>query len=101
MADIDYTFSGFYDLAIFNTRFIEKFAKNPRYNLGALPAMSTLVDMIGRDPDITDVRWGAYMLATVMWETTSPVTVEVQVKNKRGQPIIRNGQPVTVTQKNG
>jgi hypothetical protein len=99
MADIDYTFSGFYDLAIFNTRFIEKFAKNPRYNLGALPAMSTLVDMIGRDPDITDVRWGAYMLATVMWETTSPVTVEVQVKNKRGQPIIRNGQPVTVTQK--
>ncbi len=96
MADINYTFLGFYDLSIFNTRFIEDFAKNPRYNLGALSSMSTLVDKLGRDPDITDVRWGAYMLATVMWETTSPLTVEVPVKNKKGQPIIKNGKPVTV-----
>jgi hypothetical protein len=99
MADIDYTFLGFYDLATFNTRFMEKFAKNPRYNVNALPNMSTLVDMIGRDPNIIDVRWGAYILATVMWETTSPVTVEVQVKNKKGQPIVKNGKPVTVKQK--
>ena len=101
MADIDYTFLGFYDLATFNARFMEKFAKNPRYNVSALPDMSTLVDMIGRDPNITDVRWGAYILATVMWETTSPVTVEVQVKNKKGQPIVKNGKPVTVKKKNG
>jgi hypothetical protein len=99
MADIDYTFLGFYDLTIFNTRFIEKFAKNPRYNASALSDMSTLVDMISRDPNITDVRWGAYILATAMWETTSPVTVEVQVKNKKGQPIVKNGKPVTVRQK--
>ena len=99
MANVDYTFLGFYDLAIFNKRFIEKFAKNPRYNANALSDMSTLVDMIGRDPNITDVRWGAYMLATVMWETTYPVTVEVQVKNKKGQPIVKDGKPVTVKQK--
>lgn len=99
MASIDYSFLGFYDLRIFNTRFIETFAKKPRYNVGALADMLTLVDMIGRDPNITDVRWGAYMLATVMWETTSPVAVVVQVKNKKGQPIVKNGKPITVRQK--
>lgn len=99
MADIDYTFLGFYGLAIFNTRFIQKFARNPRYNAAALGDMSTLVDMIGRDSNITDVRWAAYMLATVMWETTSPVTVEVQVKNKKGQPIVKKGKPVTVKER--
>jgi hypothetical protein len=99
MADIDYTFLGFYDLAIFNTRFIKRFAKNPRCNLGALSDMDTLVAMINRDPNITDVRWAAYILATVMWETTLPVTVEVPVKNKRGQPVVKNGKPVMVKQK--
>jgi hypothetical protein len=99
MADIDYAFLGTYNLSIFNTRFVEVFAKNPRYNANALSNMSTLVDMIGRDPNITDVRWGAYMLATVMWETTSPTTVEVQVKNKKGQAVTKNGKPVTVKQK--
>jgi len=101
MADTDFTCNGSYNLATFNTRFIEKFAKNPRYNADALPDLSTLVDMISRDPNITDVRWGAYMLATAMWETTSPLTFVVQVKNKKGQPIInkKTGKPVTVKQK--
>ncbi len=96
MADISYTFSGFYSLSIFNSRFSETFRKNPHYNLGAFSSISTLIDLINRDPDITDVRWGAYMLATVMWETTSLFTVEMPVRNKKGQPIIKNGKPVTV-----
>jgi len=99
MADIDYTYSGPYTLPNFNTRFMEKFSKNPRYNLSALPSMSTLIDMIGRDSNITDVRWGAYMLATVMWETTSLFTVEVPVKNKKGMPILKHGKPVIVKHK--
>ena len=99
MADIDYTFLGFYDLPTFNTRFSEKFSKNPRFNGGAFSDMDTLVDMIGRDPDISDVRWGAYMLATVMWETTSLFTFEVPVKNNKGQPLMKKGKPVTVKQK--
>ena len=93
---VDYTFLGTYDLSTFNSRFIEEFARNPRFNLDALGGMTTLVDMINRDPNITDVRWAAYMLATVMWETTSLFTIEVPVKNKKGQPIIKNGKPVTV-----
>jgi glycosyl hydrolase family 19 (putative chitinase) len=99
MGDIDYTYFGHYNLATFNARFIEKFSKAPRFNISALSDMSTLVDMIARDPFIIDIRWGAYMLATVMWETTSLSSVEVPVKNKKGQPIIKNGKPVTVKQK--
>lgn len=48
--------AGFYDLSLFNTHFIEQFAKNPRYNPAALSSMDTLVAMINRDPGITDVR---------------------------------------------
>jgi hypothetical protein len=99
MSQIDYTFRGFYSLSIFNTRFIEIFSRIPRFNPGALPSMSTLVDLINRDSEITDVRWAAYMLATVMWETTLPTVVEETVKNRRGQPVIKNGRPVTVRHK--
>jgi len=30
-----------------------------------------------------------------------PVTVEVQVKNKKGQPIVKDGNRLTVKQNNG
>ena len=98
MSNIHYAFYGVYDVAVFNARFIRKFSKNPRYNTGALPNLLTLVYMIGHDPDINDIRWGAYMLATVMWETTSPLRIEVPAKDKKGQPIIKNGKPVMVKQ---
>ena len=96
MSQIDFNFTGFYSLSIFNTRFIERFSKIPRFNLGALSNMSTLLSMINSDFEIDDVRWAAYLLATVMWETTMPTVVEETVKNRRGQPVIKNGSPVTV-----
>src|SRR4051794_6609722 len=99
MSQAEYSFTGFYDLSIFNTRFTEKFSKKPRYNPGAFPSMSTLVDLINHDQDIKDVRWAAYLLATVMWETTFPTIVEEPVKNRRGQPVLNNGVPVTVKHK--
>lgn len=99
MGDINYSYNGIYGLATFNVRFIEEFSKTPRYNSNALSSVLTLVDMISRDPNIIDIRWGAYILATVIWETTSPFSVEVLAKNKKGQPIIKNGKPVMVKQK--
>ncbi len=88
--------AGFYDLSLFNTHFIEQFAKNPRYNPAALSSMDTLVAMINRDPGITDVRWGAYMLATVMWETTSLLAIETSVRNRKGHLLVRHGKHVMV-----
>ena len=92
MADMDYTFLGFYDLSILMPVSSRSSQRTLDYNPGALSSMSTLVDMISHDPNITDVRWAAYMLATVMWETTSLFTFEVQLKNKKGQPNRQEGQ---------
>lgn len=96
----DYVYLGTYSLSTFEKLFTEKFNKNPRYNASAVPDMLKLVDMIGRDPNITDVRWGAYMLATVFWETTSPVTFQVQAKDKKGKPLFdKAGNPVMLKQR--
>lgn len=99
MADIDYQHLGVYHLPTFEDEFKKAFAKVPRYNAGAIPDMLKLVDMIARDPAITDVRWGAYMLATVFWETTYPVQIEVPAKDKKGKPLMKDGKPVMLKQK--
>lgn len=59
--------------------------------------MLTLLDMIGSDKDITDLRWAAYMLATIMWETTSLHRVERPALNKQGKALHdKKGRPVMV-----
>jgi hypothetical protein len=95
MGTTDFSFTGTYSLSLFNVRFIERFSKIPRYSAKAIPALSTLLDLINHDPNIKDVRWAAYLLATVMWETTLPFVVEEPAKNKKG-PIIKKGKPVMV-----
>jgi hypothetical protein len=60
----------------------------------------TLLGHIERDPGIHDVRQAAYMLATVMWETTSPVTVREQARNHKGQALHdKKGRPVMVSRR--
>ena len=94
----NYLYLGSYDRAIFQAEFAKRFSKNGRYDAGAIPAMFELLTFIERDTQITDMRWAAYMLATVLWETTYPKSVEVVVKNKKGQPIInkKTGKPTVV-----
>ncbi len=93
-----YLYLGSYDRAIFQTEFAKRFSKNGRYDPGAIPAMFELLTFIERDTLITDMRWAAYMLATVLWETTYPKVVEIAVKNKKGQPVIskKTGKPEVV-----
>lgn len=55
----------------------------------------TLLGMIEQDTAITDIRWMAYMLATVLKETTHPETQELRVLNKKGEPVLdKKGQPM-------
>jgi hypothetical protein len=85
---IDYYYSGPYDRVKFLAEFTNQFGNSPRYNVASVPEMLTLVGLIESDPLITDVRWAAYMLATVMWETTIPTTVKSQALNrKRGSAL--------------
>ncbi|CAN7241008.1 glycoside hydrolase family 19 protein [Bosea sp. LjRoot237] len=84
----NYHYVGTYDERIFEQEFRDRFGKKPRYNANAIPDLLVLLRLISRDTSITDVRWAAYMLATVAWETTSPVTQFVQAKNKKGKPLV-------------
>lgn len=63
-----------------------------------LTGLERLLDYIDRDPEIKDVRWAAYMLATVKlecWDTWQPI-------RERGKGAGRfYGKPVTVTGSDG
>jgi hypothetical protein len=76
------------------SEFNARFSKNPRYNPVALSDLLTLVRYLEQDNQISDLRWAAYMLATVFWETTSPVTV-ITPKTRKGKPVFdKRGRPV-------
>ncbi|WP_199778786.1 hypothetical protein [Methylobacterium sp. 285MFTsu5.1] len=91
---------GHYDTNTFRKKFLEVFASSPKYNFKALNDVLVLLDMIARDPCITDRRWAAYMLATVMWETTSLETHYVQAKDKKGHPLFeKSGHPIMLKRK--
>jgi len=93
----DYRHSGVYSKPAFQTQFILEFSKTNSYHADALPNLLLLLGMIERDSKIGDVRWAAYMLATVMWETTSLRTLTAPAVNKKGQPLTdRKGRAVVV-----
>ncbi|MBI5257179.1 MAG: glycoside hydrolase [Burkholderiales bacterium] len=96
----NYQHSGAFDRAVFGREFSAQFGRSARYNAAAVPDMMLLVGLIEADSGITDVRQAAYMLATVMWETTSPVKVSHVARNKKGQPLLdKQKKPVIVTQR--
>lgn len=95
---INYQCGGGYDRQVFLREFVVQFAQSAPYTMAARPDMLVLLDLIERDAGITDVRQAAYMLATVMWETTSPTKVSQVARNRKGQPLLdKNKQPVMVT----
>lgn len=97
---MDHRHTGPYDHPVFQAEFTQKFAKSSRYNAAALPDMLDLLGRIEQDKDITDIRWAAYMLATVMWETTSPTSFSQVALNKKGKPLLgKDGKPVIVTRR--
>jgi hypothetical protein len=97
---VNHQHSGGYDHPVFVREFVAQFGRSAPYNAAAAPDMLVLLDLIERDPGITDVRQAAYMLATVMWETTSPTKVSQVARNRKGQPLLdKNKQPVMVSQR--
>lgn len=82
-----YQYSGVYNRAKFESEFVKQFSKSPRYNGAAIPDLFRLLDSIEKDKEMTDIRWTAYLLATVMWETTTPHNIERPALNKNGKPL--------------
>lgn len=78
-----------YDRAIFMAEYNRFMIKNPRYSEAAMPQVMYLLEKMRSDPRITDLRWIAYMLATVAWETTSPTSITYEKKDKKGKLVTR------------
>ena len=93
----NYQHLGLYDRVIFQDGVTTSFRRSGRFNAAAVPDMLNLLGMIERDPGINDVRQAAYMLATVMWETTSPTTVTSPAVNKKGVALVdKHNRPIMV-----
>ena len=94
---VNYLYLGTYDRGVFQTEFVKAFSGSANYRANAIPDMFVLLSLIERDPLIVDIRWAAYMLATVMKETTTRTTVERPALNKKGKPLIdKKGKAVMV-----
>lgn len=55
-----------------HTLFLDAYAKSlvlPKLNSATTMGVNQLLSFIEADPCINDLRWGAYLLATALWET--------------------------------
>lgn len=92
---VNYRYQGTFDRAVMQSEFSKAFARGANYRADAIPDMFVLLSLMERDPLIIDIRWVAYMLATVMKETTTRTTVERAALNKKGKPLTdKKGKPV-------
>jgi hypothetical protein len=76
----------------------EKFVITPRLSAAAKNGLSTLLESIHTDTEITDIRWAAYMLATVQHECASKWLPIEEFGKGKGRPY---GTPVPVSDENG
>lgn len=84
-----------FDKDAFRSACRREFSLDSRYTDKSAGALDVLIKFIEEDPEITDIRWMAYMLATVYHETALPVREKVRVLNKKGLPLKdRKGHPV-------
>lgn len=78
-----YFYSGSFDNNVFIEEYEKEFSKNPKYRKSIQTELEKYINFIANDQGITDIRWAAYMLATVQWETTN--LVKEEVKDKKGR----------------
>lgn len=84
----DYTFYGAFNKEVLKTEITTFFNKHSKVqSKDLIPAVLKLIGFMENDKRIIDIRWMAYMLATVLRETTHTVTEEVLAFDKKGNPI--------------
>lgn len=89
-----------FDRAKFLQSFEAQFGKDSRFGAGGAQRVLSLLERIEQDPNMTDVRWAAYLLATTVWETTVLTTVERTVADRKGKVVLdKKGHPVRVKHK--
>jgi hypothetical protein len=87
-------------IARFHDEFVKRFSGDPRFRPASVLPACRLVEFINRDPHVADLRWAAYMLATVTWETTTLVEERRQIFSLGGRPAVDGrGKPVFVARR--
>jgi glycosyl hydrolase family 19 (putative chitinase) len=86
----DYSFSGKLDFDKFIKLYSDSFKGNPNYTDSTKKNLRELTGFIVNDPNIRDIRWIAYILATTLKETTNRVVLNTGKTNKAGHPITRS-----------
>jgi hypothetical protein len=72
--------------------------QNKTLKANAIAGLQSILENMAEDPDITDVRWGAYMLATVKRECANQWQPLEEFGKGKGRPY---GVPVKVTDADG
>jgi predicted chitinase len=89
-----------FDRVKFLRAFEEQFGKDRRFGAGGAQRVLSFLEKIEQDPNVTDTRWAAYMVATTIWETTVLITVERPAPNRKGKVLPdKHGKPVLVKHK--
>lgn len=72
--------------------------QNKTLKAGAVAGLQSILENMAEDPDVTDVRWAAYMLATVKRECANQWQPLEEFGKGKGRPY---GVPVKVTDTDG
>lgn len=95
LSAFDYFHPFTFDKEAFKSACRREFSLDRRYTDNSQEALLRLLTFIEEDPHVTDIRWMAYMLATVYHETALPIREQVRVLTKKGLPLNdRKGHPV-------
>lgn len=73
----------------FRKAYVAEFKNVPKFTVGSIPDLVHYLEMMEKDPDITDLRWMSYMLATAFIESSTTVKITRQSRNKRGHLVTR------------
>lgn len=81
----DYGYTGTFNQSAFQRAYPEEFRGVPKANMASMPDLLFLLGKVGADPRITDVRWAAYILATVFIESSHTTKITKQTVSKKGR----------------
>ncbi|HEY2900956.1 MAG TPA: glycoside hydrolase [Polyangia bacterium] len=96
----DYLHTGEYDKTKFTSAYESLFAHVTKFNKPSIPDLIFVLGKIGSDKTITDLRWAAYMLATMFVETSHTIKLKritpghPRMQTSSTQKVWRNFVPV-------
>ena len=85
----DYSQYDPFDKDAFREAYVAAFKNVPRFNVGSIPDLVRVLRMMEEDPDMTDLRWMAYLLATAFIESSATVQVTRQSRDRQGHMVTR------------